>query len=65
MNIIGLQAFFHSHATALLYNGDLRFFIEEEKINRVKAERDGFPIESFKLALILDSLGGGVGGLGC
>ena len=51
MNILGLQAFYHNHATALLTDSTLRCFIEEEKINRVKGQRDGFPLQSLKWAL--------------
>jgi carbamoyltransferase len=51
MNILGLQAFYYNHATALLTDGSLRFFLEEEKINRIKAQRDGFPVESLRAAL--------------
>lgn len=51
MNVIGLQAFYYNHATALLSDGNLEFFCEEEKLNRVKGQRDGFPLESLKAAL--------------
>ncbi len=56
MNIIGLQAFYYSHATALLRDGTLEFFCEEEKLNRVKGQRDGFPIQSLEAALALSGL---------
>jgi carbamoyltransferase len=51
MNVLGLQAFYYNHAAALVVDGRLDFFIEEEKVNRVKAQRDGFPVESIKAAL--------------
>ncbi|MBL8863785.1 MAG: carbamoyltransferase [Planctomycetes bacterium] len=51
MNVLGLQAFYYNHAAALVLDGKLDFFIEEEKVNRVKAQRDGFPVESVRAAL--------------
>jgi carbamoyltransferase len=51
MNVLGLQAFYYNHATALLRDGRLEFFCEEEKLDRVKGQRDGFPTESIKAAL--------------
>lgn len=51
MNVIGLQAFYYNHAAALLCDGDLAFFCEEEKLSRVKGQREGFPLESLKAAL--------------
>ena len=51
MNIIGIQAFYYSHAAALLSDGDLKFFVENEKIKRIKAERDDFPTEAIRSAL--------------
>lgn len=51
MNIIGIQAFFYNHAIALICDGKLKFFIENEKINRVKGSREGFPVEAIKVAL--------------
>jgi carbamoyltransferase len=51
MKILGIQAFYYNHASALLSDGSLRFFIEEEKINRIKAQRDGFPLESIRAGL--------------
>jgi len=56
MNIVGLQAFYYSHATALISDGDLEFFCEEEKLSRVKGGRDGFPLESLKAALAYKGL---------
>lgn len=57
MNILGLQAFYYNHATALLVDGKVDFFIEEEKVNRVKGQRDGFPLESMRAALEHAGLG--------
>ena len=51
MKILGIQAFYYNHAAALLSDGSLRFFIEEEKINRIKAQRDGFPLQSIRAGL--------------
>lgn len=50
-NVIGLQAFYYNHATALICDGNLEFFCEEEKLSRVKGEREGFPLVSLKYAL--------------
>jgi carbamoyltransferase len=57
MKILGLQAFYYNHAAALVSDGSLRFFIEEEKINRIKAQRDGFPVETIRAALEFDGIG--------
>jgi len=57
MKILGIQAFYYSHAAALLSDGALRFFIEEEKINRIKAQRDGFPLQGIRAALDHDGIG--------
>lgn len=51
MNIVGIQAFYYNHAAALLKDGKLEFFIENEKLNRIKGSRDGFPAEAIKASL--------------
>ncbi|MEE8580955.1 MAG: carbamoyltransferase C-terminal domain-containing protein [Myxococcota bacterium] len=57
MNILGIQAFYYSHAAALLSEGRLSFFNEEEKFSRVKGVRDGFPLESISAALAHEGIG--------
>jgi carbamoyltransferase len=51
MNIIGIQGFYYNHAAALITNGSLKFFIENEKIDRIKGSREGFPVEAIKEGL--------------
>jgi len=57
MKILGLQAFYYNHAAALVVDGRLSFFIEEEKLNRIKSQRDGFPIETIRAALEHEHIG--------
>jgi carbamoyltransferase len=56
MNVIGIQAFYYNHAAALICDGDLRFFIENEKINRIKGAREGFPVEAIKAGLSFEGI---------
>lgn len=56
MNIIGIQAFYYNHAAALIRDGKLKFFIENEKISRIKGSREGFPVESIKAGLNFEGL---------
>jgi carbamoyltransferase len=56
MKIIGIQAFYYNHAASLICDGKLKFFIENEKINRVKGSREGFPVEAIKSGLSFEGL---------
>jgi carbamoyltransferase len=56
MNIMGIQAFYYNHAAALICDGKLKFFIENEKINRIKGSREGFPVEAIKAGLNFEGL---------
>jgi carbamoyltransferase len=51
MNILGIQGFFYGHAAALVSDGRLEFFLEEEKLDRIKAPREGFPLQAIRAAL--------------
>ena len=57
MNVLGIQAFFYSHAAALLRQGGLAFFCEEEKLDRTKGRREGFPLLGIQAALERTGLG--------
>ncbi len=57
MRVLGLQAFYYNHAAALVSDGKLSFFIEEEKVNRIKSQRDGFPVETIRAALEHEKIG--------
>jgi carbamoyltransferase len=57
VNVLGLQAFYHNHAAALLADGKLAFFSEEEKLSRVKGAREGFPIHAVRHALEAGAIG--------
>jgi carbamoyltransferase len=51
MNVVGLQAFTYSHAAAVVADGRLAFFCEEEKLDRVKGAREGFPLRTLAAGL--------------
>ncbi|MCZ6464610.1 MAG: carbamoyltransferase [Proteobacteria bacterium] len=51
MNVLGLQAFYYNHASALLTDGRLAWFCEEEKLDRVKGAREGFPLRGIAAGL--------------
>lgn len=57
MNVLGLQAFYHNHAAALVADGRLAFFSEEEKLSRVKGAREGFPLHAVREALDAGGIG--------
>jgi carbamoyltransferase len=49
-NIIGISAFFHDSACALLQDGTLTVAVQEERLSRIKHDA-GFPIRAFRACL--------------
>ena len=50
MNIIGISAYYHDAACALLQDGNLIFAAEEERFTRVKHDKR-IPIHAFQSCL--------------
>lgn len=55
MNILGINAFHGDASVALVQNGNLKFALEEERINRIKHSA-GFPIQSIEYCLDYNNL---------
>jgi carbamoyltransferase len=51
MNILGISAFYHDSAAALIQDGVITFAAQEERFSRIKQD-NGFPIKS--IAALLD-----------
>ena len=48
--IIGISAFYHDSAVALLKNGEILFAAQEERFSRIKHDAS-FPVHAFNAAL--------------
>ncbi|STO96597.1 carbamoyltransferase N-terminal domain-containing protein [Helicobacter canis] len=65
MRILGISAYYHDSAIALLENDRIVFALQEERLSRIKAD-SAFPKLSIEAALNYTALqtGGGGGKLG-
>mgnify|MGYP000061878354 CR=1 FL=1 len=50
MNILGISAFYHDSAAALIKNGQIIAAAQEERFTRIKND-ESFPINSIKYCL--------------
>src|SRR3990167_10705243 len=55
MNILGISAFYHDSAAALLQNGEIIAAMQEERFTRIKHD-SSFPINAIKCCLAHASL---------
>lgn len=51
MNILGITGFFHDPSAAILIDGELVAFVEEERINRVKHANATFPLNAIEFCM--------------
>ena len=59
MNILGITGFFHDPSAALLVDGNLIAFVEEERLVRVKHANATFPVRSIDYCLQAAGIGFG------
>jgi len=51
MKILGITGFFHDPSAAILVDGELIAFVEEERLNRIKHSQATFPVQSIDFCM--------------